>query len=281
MNIISSSIDTAENLFVSALKAHLRLIQKEHSGDPPNGINRALTDLGYMSVQEIADADATIIAEALRISMDKAGDIVLYCIELTVRGVKDEIEPSGNIMDSLDKEISHHLDALERGEQEHKKKILVKESVQKIQETIKMPEEGFVIIAEQKKRIEYIIDEFIAVFPACTGFALYNKRGEGILSIAKNGEARVTLANIHDSIPSIFWKISLRLEERDEYGWVSALPHLVWIEAIRDRSLKRQLSFIALFVFESKAHEGVGTATPTIKGIKKEIERIIYKIKNE
>ena len=77
-------------------------------------------------------------------------------------------------------------------------------------------------------------------------------------------------------MPSLFWKISLVLEEKNEYGWVNAQPHLVWIEAIRDRSMKRQLAYIGLFVFEAESQDGVGTATPTIKGIIKEIERIIY-----
>jgi hypothetical protein len=40
--------------------------------------------------------------------------------------------------------------------------------------------------------------------------------------------------------------------------------------------MKRQLSYIGLFVFEAESQDGVGTATPTIKGIIKEIERIIY-----
>ena len=57
MNIIGSSIITAEKLFISALKTHMRNVQIYFQGEPPEGINKALTDLGYMTIQEIADSN--------------------------------------------------------------------------------------------------------------------------------------------------------------------------------------------------------------------------------
>jgi hypothetical protein len=128
----------------------------------------------------------------------------------------------------------------------------------------------------QREEITKLIEQFTTVFPACVGFVIYNKRGEGMLKYAKDKRAEKTLLDIHESIPNTLWKISLALEEKDEYGWINSPPHLVWIEALRDRKQRRQLAYIGLFIFESEAKEGVGTATPTIKGIVKEIERIIY-----
>ena len=158
-------------------------------------------------------------------------------------------------------------------------KEIVEVSVQKIHDTIKFPSAEFNISQEQKNAIQKIIQQFMTVFPACTGFAIYNKRGEGIFSFSNDQHAQKTLGIIHDSISTLIWKISLSLEERDEYGWISAQQHIVWIEAIRNRKSKRQLAYIGLFLFESEARKGVGTATPTIKGILKEIERIVYEIK--
>ena len=59
-------------------------VQIYFQGEPPEGVNKALTDLGYMTIQEIADANPGIIAKALQISLDNAGDIVLYSMELSV-----------------------------------------------------------------------------------------------------------------------------------------------------------------------------------------------------
>jgi len=276
MNILDSSISTAESLFVTALKAHMKNIQEQFQGDNPEGINKALTDLGYMTIQEIAEANPSIIAKALKINLADAGDLVLFAMELSV--IQDKIERrNGEVsIDDLDTEISHYLGQLDRLEQNKKLKVLVDESVQKIHDTIKLPSEELEIVEEQKAEIKKILEQFTTVFPACTGFAMYNKRGEGIYNFIVDNDAKETLANIHSSLPSLFWKISLVLEEKNEYGWVKAQPHLVWIEAIRDRNMKRQLSYIGLFVFEAKSQDGVGTATPTIKGIIKEIERIIY-----
>jgi len=276
MNILGSTISTAENLFVTALKTHMKNIQDQFQGDKPDGINKALTDLGYMTIQEVAEANPSIIAKALKINLTDAGDIVLYAMELSVVQEKIEQKDGKVIIENLDKEISHYLGHLDRLEQNKKLKVLVDETVHRIRETIKLPSEELIIIEEQKVRIQKVIEQFITVFPACTGFAIYNKRGEGIYNFAIDDDAKGTLANIHNSISSLFWKISLALEEKDEYGWINAYPHLVWIEAIRDRSLKRQLAYIGIFVFEAESQEGVGTATLTIKGIIKEIERIIY-----
>ncbi|MHA1123430.1 MAG: hypothetical protein ACTSQ3_03280 [Candidatus Heimdallarchaeota archaeon] len=276
MNILDSSISTAESLFVTALKAHMKNIQKQFQGDNPEGINKALTDLGYMTIQEIAETNSSIIAKALKINLADAGDLVLFAMELSV--VQDKIErKDGKVsIDALDTEISHYLGQLDRLEQDKKLKVLVDESVQKIHDTIKLPSEELEIVEEQKAEIKKILEQFTTVFPSCTGFAMYNKRGEGIYNFIVDNNAKETLANIHNTLPSLFWKISLVLEEKSNYGWVNAQPHLVWIEAIRDRSMKRQLSYIGLFVFEAESQDGVGTATPTIKGIIKEIERIIY-----
>lgn len=276
MNILDSSISTAESLFVTALKAHMKNIQEQFQGDNPEGINKALTDLGYMTIHEIAEANPSIIAKALKINLADAGDLVLFAMELSV--VQDKIERrNGKVsIDALDTEISHYLGQLDRLEQDKKLKVLVDESVQKIHDTIKLPSEELKIVEEQKAEIKKILEQFTTVFPACTGFAMYNKRGEGIYNYIVDNNAKETLANIHNTLPTLFWKISLVLEERNDYGWVNAQPHLVWIEAIRDRSMKRQLSYIGLFVFEAESQDGVGTATPTIKGIIKEIERIIY-----
>ena len=276
MNILDSSISTAESLFVTALKAHMKNIQEQFQGDNPEGINKALTDLGYMTIHEIAEANPSIIAKALKINLADAGDLVLFAMELSV--VQDKIErKNGKVsIDALDTEISHYLGQLDRLEQDKKLKVLVDESVQKIHDTIKLPSEELKIVEEQKAEIKKILEQFTTVFPACTGFAMYNKRGEGIYNYIVDNNAKETLANIHNTLPTLFWKISLVLEERNDYGWVNAQPHLVWIEAIRDRSMKRQLSYIGLFIFEAESQDGVGTATPTIKGIIKEIERIIY-----
>lgn len=276
MNILDSSISTAESLFVTALKAHMKNIQKQFRGDNPEGINKALTDLGYMTIHEIAEANPSIIAKALKINLADAGDLVLFAMELSV--VQDKIERrNGKVsIDALDTEISHYLGQLDRLEQDKKLKVLVDESIQKIHDTIKLPSEELKIVEEQKAEIKKILEQFTTVFPACTGFAMYNKRGEGIYNYIVDNNAKETLANIHNTLPTLFWKISLVLEERNDYGWVNAQPHLVWIEAIRDRSMKRQLSYIGLFIFEAESQDGVGTATPTIKGIIKEIERIIY-----
>ncbi len=276
MNILDSSISTAESLFVTALKAHMKNIQEQFRGDNPEGINKALTDLGYMTIHEIAEANPSIIAKALKINLADAGDLVLFAMELSV--VQDKIERrNGKVsIDALDTEISHYLGQLDRLEQDKKLKVLVDESIQKIHDTIKLPSEELKIVEEQKAEIKKILEQFTTVFPACTGFAMYNKRGEGIYNYIVDNNAKETLANIHNTLPTLFWKISLVLEERNDYGWVNAQPHLVWIEAIRDRSMKRQLSYIGLFIFEAESQDGVGTATPTIKGIIKEIERIIY-----
>ncbi|HUU77635.1 MAG TPA: hypothetical protein VMX55_04765 [candidate division Zixibacteria bacterium] len=276
MNIIQSDIITAEKLFVAALKSHMTLIYKEFNGDPPEGINKPLNDIGYMTIQEIADANPTIIAKSLKINLENAGDIVLHAMELSVSQYESISKTGKEMFDDLDKEISHYLGQLDRLEKEQKLKTIVEETVLKIYDTIKMPSEEIKITQNQKEEILAIINQFMTVFPACTGFALYNKRGEGVLNISNDKQAKKTLTNIHDSIPSLFWKISLVLEEKDEYGWINAHPHIVWIETVRNRSLKRQLAYIGLFLFEASAKEGVGTATPTIKGISKEIERIIY-----
>lgn len=277
MNIIGSSITTAEKLFISALKTHMRNVQIHFQGEPPEGINKALTDLGFMTIPEIADANPNTIAQTLHISLDNAGDIVLYAMELSVKKEDDiQITNKQEMIDDVDREISHYLDQLDRVEHEKNLNVLVEETVQKIHETIKLPENEKPIIKEQKDEIVKVLEQFTTVFPACTGFAIYNRRGEGIYNFAIDKEAKITLAIIHDSLASIFWKISLALEEKNEYGWINAHPHLVWIEAIRDRSLKRQLAYIGLFIFESASQEGVGSATLTIKGIIKEIEHIIY-----
>jgi hypothetical protein len=277
MNIIGSSINTAEKLFISALKTHMRNVQIYFQGEPPEGVNKALTDLGYMTIQEIADANPGIIAKALQISLDNAGDIVLYSMELSVKSDEEVILTNKqDMIEDIDREISHYLDKLDRVEQEKKLNVLVEETVQKIHDTIKLPESEKPITKEQISDIEKVLEQFVTVFPACTGFAIYNRRGEGIYNYSVDKEARATLAKIHDSLASIFWKISLTLEEKDDYGWINAHPHLVWIEAIRDRSQKRQLAYIDLFIFEAASQEGVGSATLTIKGITKEVERIIY-----
>ncbi len=278
MNIIDSTITIAEQLFIAAIKSHMLMVQKEFQGDPPLGINKALTTMGYMTIQELAEANPTIIARALKINLENAGDLALYAMELSVKK-EDFVVTSDDLIDDLDKEISHYLGQLDRLEQNHKLKEIVEISVQKIHDTINFPSAEFVISQEQKKVIQKIIQQFMTVFPACTGFSIYNKRGEGIYSFSTDKHAQQTLDIIHESISSLIWKISLSLEERDEYGWISAQQHIVWIEAIRNRKSKRQLAYISLFLFESKAKKGVGTATPTIKGILKEIERIIYEIK--
>jgi len=278
MNVIGSTISIAEQLFMAAIKSHMLLVQKEFHGDPPQGINKALTTMGYMTIQELAEANPTIIAKALKISLDNAGELALYAMELSVKQ-DDFIVASDELIDDLDKEIGHYLGQLERLEQDQKLKEIVDISVQKIHDTIKFPSAEFAISQEQKKGIQQIIQQFMTVFPACTGFAIYNKRGEGVYSFSNDTHAKQTLEIIHESISSLIWKISLSLEERDEYGWISAQKHLVWIEALRNRKSKRQLAYIGLFVFESEARKGVGTATPTIKGIIKEIERIVYEIK--
>jgi len=279
MNITGSTIGVAEQLFIAAIKSHLLLIQKEFRGDPPAGINKTLTEIGYMTIQELSEANPTIIAKTLKISLDRAGDLVLYAMELSVKS-DDFIISSDDLIDDLDKEISHYLGQLERIQRDQELKVIVEESVQKIHETIKLPSAEYKVTQEQKAEIQKIVQQFMTVFPACTGFAIYNKRGEGIYNFANDNHAKQMLAIIHESISSLFWKINLALDERDEYGWISAKNHLVWIEAIRNRKLKRQLAYIGLFLFEAEAKDGVGTATPTIKGIIKEIERIVYQIKD-
>jgi len=276
MNITGSSISTAERLFVVALKTHLKNIQVLFNGEPPEGINKILSDLGYMTNKEIADANPTIIAQTLKISLENAGDIVLYTMELTMDKDDMEITTDNDIVEDVDREISHYLCNLDRAMQEKKLDVTIEEAVQKIQETIQLPEEDIDISKEQKEEIKKVIEQFTTVFPACTGFALYNRRSEGIYSYSVDNTSKATLAKINDTIGTVFWKISLALEDRSDYGWINAYPHLVWIEAIRDRSLKRQLAFVGLFIFEAEAKDSIGSATLTMKGINKEIERIIY-----
>ena len=276
MNIIGSNIVTAEMLFIAAMKSHMSYIQKVFQGSPSEGLNKALNDFGYMTVNEIAEANATIIAKTLHISLENAGELVLYAMELSTASEYGGSVSQEDLIDDLDKEISHYLGQLERIETDQKLKVLVEESVQKIHETIKLPAEEISLVKDQKDRIIKVIEQFTTVFPACTGFVIYNKRGEGVLNFTTDARSKATLEKIHESIPSLFWKISLVLEERNEYGWITSHPHLVWIEALRDRDTKRQLAYIGVFIFEAESKEGVGTATPTIKGIIKEIERIIY-----
>ncbi|MHA1185469.1 MAG: hypothetical protein ACTSXA_14030 [Candidatus Heimdallarchaeota archaeon] len=281
MNIIGSTISTAEKLFTAAMKSHMYYIQKVFQGNPSEGLNKALNDFGYMTINEIAEANASIIAKTLHINLESAGELVLYAMELSTAAEYESDVSQENLIDDLDKEISHYLGQLDRIETEQKLKVLVEESVQKIHETIKLPAEEFPLEVDQKNRIIKVIEQFTTVFPACTGFVIYNKRGEGVLNYTADSRAKDTLAKIHESIPSLFWKISLVLEERNEYGWITTQPHLVWIEALRDRDTGRQLAYIGVFIFEAESKDGVGTATPTIKGIIKEIERIIYeKISN-
>ncbi|HUT80040.1 MAG TPA: hypothetical protein VMZ29_02465 [Candidatus Bathyarchaeia archaeon] len=276
MNITESSISTAEKLFVVALKTHMKNIQLLFNGEPPDGINKILSDLGYMTNQEIADVNPTIIAQTLKISLENAGDIVLYAMELTMDKEDTVAIVDSNVIEDVDREISHYLGNLERTVQERKLDVTIEEAIHKIQNTIQLPEGDITISKEQKEEIKKVIEQFTTVFPACTGFAIYNRRSEGIFSYSVDATSKATLAKINDTIGTIFWKISLVLEDRNDYGWISAQPHLVWIEAIRDRSLKRQLSYVGLFIFESEAKESIGSATLTIKGINKEIERIIY-----
>ncbi|MBN1328954.1 MAG: hypothetical protein JXA54_05730 [Candidatus Heimdallarchaeota archaeon] len=276
MSITGSSISTAEKLFVIALKTHMKNVQLLFNGEPPDGINKVLSDLGYLTNHEIADANPTIIAQTLKISLTNAGDIVLYAMELTnEKEVVATIEDN-DIIDNVDREISHYLGKLERTFLEKKLDITVEEAVQKIQSTIQLPEDDIDISREQKEEIKEVVEQFITVFPACTGFAIYNRRSDGIYSYSVDATSKATLAKINDTIEPVFWKIRLALEERNDYGWINTQPHLVWIEAIRDRSQKRQLAFVVFFIFESKAKESIGSATLTIKGITKEIERIIY-----
>jgi hypothetical protein len=277
MNIIGSSIATAEKLFITALKTHMQNIQKLFNGDAPEGINKALTDLGYMTIQEISEASPNMIAQTLQINLENAGEIVLFAMELAVNQEESSIPRDKKVMlDNLDREISHYLDKLDRMDEEKKLDVVVEETVKKIHETIKLPSSEIVLTKNQLDEIEKIIQQFTTVFPACTGFAMYNKRGEGLYNYAVDKGAQNTLVKIHETLASIFWKISLALEEKDEYGWIDSRPHLVWIEAMRDQSQKRQLAYIGFFVFEAASPNGVGSATLTIKGIIKEIERIIY-----
>ncbi|MCK5184291.1 MAG: hypothetical protein KAQ95_08295, partial [Candidatus Heimdallarchaeota archaeon] len=106
MNILDSSISTAESLFVTALKAHMKNIQEQFQGDNPEGINKALTDLGYMTIQEIAEANSSIIAKALKINLADAGDLVLFAMELSVIQEKIERRDGKVSIDALDTEIS-------------------------------------------------------------------------------------------------------------------------------------------------------------------------------
>ncbi|MFW9923418.1 MAG: hypothetical protein ACFFDW_09065 [Candidatus Thorarchaeota archaeon] len=276
MNIINSSIDTAEKIFVSALKAHMENINKIFDGNPPDGVNKALSTCGIFTINEIAEINPSILAKTLQINIANAGDIVLFAMELSLNKQSTKVKTRDDMIKDLDKEISHYLGQLERLEESKNLKTIVDDTIKKIYDTIKLPAEEFLISIEQKNKILTIFQQFMTVFPSCTGFAIYNKRGEGVIDFANDLQAKETLRFIHESIPSLFWKISLALEEKNEYGWINAQQHLVWIEAIRNRNLKRQLDYIGLFVFESAAKEGVGTATPTIKGIIKEIERIIY-----
>ncbi|NHJ47793.1 MAG: hypothetical protein FK733_08395 [Asgard group archaeon] len=277
MNIIGSSIATAEKLFLSAIKTHMLNIQKHFDGDAPEGVNKALTDFGYMTIQEISEANSNVIAKTLQISLEHAGEIVLYAMELSVKGEEVlELKDRELMIEDLDREVTHYLDQLDRVKDEKKLDVIVEETVQKIHDTIKLPSDEIIISREKFNDIQKTIEQFMTVFPSCTGFSMYNKRGEGIYNYAIDKQAKNTLARIHETLTSIFWKISLALEEKNEYGWITAKPHLAWIEAIRDRSQKRQLAYIGLFIFEASSQDGVGNATLTTKGIIKEIERIIY-----
>ncbi|MBD3191420.1 MAG: hypothetical protein GF308_12300 [Candidatus Heimdallarchaeota archaeon] len=276
MNIIQSNLPTAENLFVASLKTHLKLIQEKYRGKPPQGLNRQLNNYGYRTLYELADANPAIIAKALKISLEHAGEIVLHAMELTVKTKNVEMKTSDELIEELDKELAHHMGRMDQEQQKGKLKKLVDDTVKRIYDTISLPSQELQISLKQKDKIEKIIERFIITFPACTGFALYNKEVQGIFKYFTDRSAEQTLANIHENLPELFWKINVALMNKEEYGWVKAPPHLVWLEAIRDKKTERQLTYLALFIFEARAKEGVGTATPTIKGIMKEIKEIIY-----
>lgn len=278
MNIIQSNLPTAENLFVASLKTYFKMMQEKFHGKPPHGLNRQLNNYGYRTLQEVADANPAIIAKALKISLENAGEIVLHAMELTVKEKKVETKTSDELIEELDKEIAHHIGKIEQEKEKEKEKDqkLVEDAVKRIYDTISLPSQEFQISLEQKDRIESIIERFTINFPACTGFALYDKHVQGVFHYFTDKAAEQTLANIHENLPELFWKINVALVNKEEYGWIKAPPHLVWLEAIRDQKTQRQLTYLALFIFEATAKEGVGTATPTIKGIMKEIKEIIY-----
>jgi len=253
----------------------MKNIQLKYNGEPPEGITKALSDLGFMTIQEIADANPAVIAKALNISLGNAGDIVLFAMELMVRKEKTEVTVGENFLEEIDKEISHYLGQLNRVEKEQRLKSLIGDTLERIHETIKLPAEEPIIEQSHKDKMKEVLSQFTTVFPACTGFALFNRKGEGVFSFYRDNDTRENLAKINETFNEIFWKISLLLEDKDEYGWINTPPHLVWLEAIRDKQLKRLLAFVGAFLFE-EGSERVGTATPTIKGIMKEIKRIIY-----
>lgn len=272
-NLTGASVSTSEKIFLAALKSQMKNIQENYNGDHPEGITKALTDLGYMTVHEIAEANPSIIAKTLEISLKNAGDIVLYAMELTLKTTDTKVVVGDEMLSALDQEVSHYFAKMDRERTEDTSKV--DEAVSKIHETIKLPDIEHQIQVNQKQAIERLIDEFMTVFPSCTGFIIYNRRSKGVFHQAKDLDAKNTIFRINNTISNIFWKISLVLEEKNEYGWIESQSHLVWIEAIRDKNQKRQIAYIGLFIFESES-ESVGTATPTIKGIIKEIERIIY-----
>ena len=276
MKIIQSNLQTAENLFVASLKAHIKGLFEKFRGNPPSGFTQELTKLGYKTIHHLADANPNILAKTLKVNLDHAGEIVVYAMELAVQAQKIENKSGEQIIKDLDDEIATQLGQMERSKKEKKLRAMVDESIQRIHKTINLPTEEVVITSEKKKGIEKMLQDFMTVFPACTGIAMYNKRGEGILTLSLDKEAKQTLLSIHENISEMFWKINLALMEKDEYGWISAQPHIVWMEAIRDQSTREQLAYLTMFIFEASAREGVGTATPTMKGLAKEIQKLIY-----
>ncbi len=274
-SITGASLATAEKIFVAALKSQMRNVQLKFNGEPSEGISDILTNMGFRTIQEIADANPAILAKTLNISLASAGDIVLFAMELLVRKEKAKVSVGDDFLEEIDREISHYLGKLSRVEKESELQSIIGETVEKIQETIKLPAEEPIIDKSQKERIREVLTEFTTVFPGCVGFALFNRKGLGVFSFYKDNDAKTNLAKINETFSETFWKISLLLENKNEYGWITASPHLIWLEAIRDKVQKRLLAFVGLFLFEENA-DGVGAATPTIKGIMKEIERIIF-----
>ncbi|MEA2071839.1 MAG: hypothetical protein U9O98_11195, partial [Asgard group archaeon] len=273
-------ISIAEKLFVEALKARLKEVYLKKPKQKKVNIARKLNTKGIHSIQKLSDTNPAELAKILQISLDYAGEIVMFAMELGVKENNIAIQSKKKrFVTEFEKELEHKLGELERKEEEEEQllsKEQVSSSVERINKLIQFPTQHFFLKEEHKSQIKKLLDQFMSVFPACTGFSLYNKESHGIMKIAKDNQADNTITAIHESIPNIFWKISLIMEETDDYGWIKNGPHLVWIEAIRHPQTKRRLEFIGIFIFEAYSEKGVGTATPTIKGIIKEIEHIIY-----
>jgi hypothetical protein len=282
MTVLGVDLDTAEKLYVRALKNHMKSVQLEHEGKGPEGIVKPLSEIGYMTVHDISEANPARIAKTLKISLASAAEIVMYAMDLSIQEEKRQAKKTLTREERAEKLLSR-----ERGEiiEEKQSKKMdqkeIEEIKRNIQNIISLPAREQEVTQKQRESIREKIEDFLYRFPACVGVLMYNKRGGGVLKVAQNQRVEQVLDSIHELLPNLYWKICLILENRDFYGWIESGDHLVWVQAIRDNSPREQVAYTLIFVFEKQTKENVGTATPIIEKVSLEIQQLIFQNEKE